>query len=148
MEKKSFLNCGTRAGQDIPEQSLRDVFNDLSKYIRNISTSLNAVLPKLPDNPDVTLNLSETFNSLTVLASSLSLHRHPSICILFTSPSRFISYNKPQNTPITSRSHTHPSHSQTSGLLTSSLSFRCSSPPLNPLSLQCVRTCGPLIFSF
>ncbi len=29
--------------------------------------------------------------------------------------------------PITSRTHTHPSHSQTSCLLTSSLSFRCSS---------------------
>jgi hypothetical protein len=35
----------TRAGQDIPEQSLRDVFNDVSKYIRNISISLNAVFP-------------------------------------------------------------------------------------------------------
>jgi hypothetical protein len=40
-------------------------------------------------------------------------------------------------TPIPSKlesSHTHPSHSQTSRLLTSSLSiFRCSSPPHNPL---------------
>jgi hypothetical protein len=35
------------------------------------------------------------------------------------------------DSPIASRSHTHPSHSQTSRLLTSSLSldFRCSSPP-------------------
>jgi hypothetical protein len=31
--------------QDIAEQSLRDVFNDVSKYIRNISISLNAVFP-------------------------------------------------------------------------------------------------------
>jgi hypothetical protein len=31
--------------QSIPEQSLRDVFNDVSKYIRNISISLNAVFP-------------------------------------------------------------------------------------------------------
>jgi hypothetical protein len=44
----------------IPEQSLRDIFNDVLKYIRNISISLNAVLPKLPDNPHVTLNLTST----------------------------------------------------------------------------------------
>ncbi len=31
----------TRVGQNIPEQSLRDVFNDVSKSIRNISISLN-----------------------------------------------------------------------------------------------------------
>jgi hypothetical protein len=36
--------------------------------------------------------------------------------------------------PITSRTHTHPSHSQTSRLLTSSLSqVRCSSSPTNPV---------------
>jgi hypothetical protein len=36
--------------------------------------------------------------------------------------------------PITSRSHTHPSHSQTSRLLTSSFFiFRCSSSPSNPV---------------
>jgi hypothetical protein len=38
--------------------------------------------------------------------------------------------------PITSKSNTHPSHSQTSRLLTSSLSlrfFRCSSSPSNPV---------------
>ncbi len=38
--------------------------------------------------------------------------------------------------PIASRSHTHPSHSETFRLLTSSLScliFRCSSPPQNPV---------------
>jgi hypothetical protein len=45
-------NFVTRTGQDIPEQSLRDVFNDVSKYIRNIFISFNAVLPKLPDNHD------------------------------------------------------------------------------------------------
>jgi hypothetical protein len=39
-------------GLDIAEQSLRDVFNDVSKYIGNISISLNAVFPSLPDNPD------------------------------------------------------------------------------------------------
>jgi len=32
-------------GLDIAEQSLRDVFNDVSKYIGNISISLNAVFP-------------------------------------------------------------------------------------------------------
>ena len=41
-------------GLDIAEQFLRDVFNDVSKYIGNISISLNAVLPKLPDNHDHT----------------------------------------------------------------------------------------------
>ena len=45
---------------DIPEQSLRDVFNDVSKYIRNISISLNVVFPYLPDNPDVPLNPNQT----------------------------------------------------------------------------------------
>ncbi len=40
-------------GMDIAEHSLRDVFNDVSKYIGNISISLNAVFPSLPDNPDV-----------------------------------------------------------------------------------------------
>jgi hypothetical protein len=34
------------------EQSLRDVFNDVSKYIRNISMSLTAVLPSFLDDPD------------------------------------------------------------------------------------------------
>jgi hypothetical protein len=32
-------------GLDITEHSLRDVFNDVSKYIGNISISLNAVFP-------------------------------------------------------------------------------------------------------
>jgi hypothetical protein len=32
-------------GLDIAEQSLRDVFNDVSKYIGNISISLHAVFP-------------------------------------------------------------------------------------------------------
>ena len=67
MEKKvstsSIGNYGTRTGQDIPEQSLRDVFNDVSKYIRNISISLNAVLPKLPDNPDRAHSLDEYYSS-------------------------------------------------------------------------------------
>ncbi len=49
-----FHNCHT-TGPDNPEQSLRDVFNDVSKYIRIVSVSLNAVLPKLPDNPDMSL---------------------------------------------------------------------------------------------
>jgi hypothetical protein len=35
--------------------------------------------------------------------------------------------------PITSKSHTHPSHLQTSRLLTSSPIFRCSSSPSNPV---------------
>ena len=35
--------------------------------------------------------------------------------------------------PIASKSHTRPSHSQTPRLLTSSLFFRCSSPPSNPV---------------
>jgi hypothetical protein len=51
-------------------------------------------------------------------------------------------------TPVVSRSHTHPSHSQTSRPLTSSLSlgvpvprvtqciFRCSSPPRNPVYVR------------
>ncbi len=34
------------------DYSLRDFCNDVSKYIRFISISLNAVLPKLPDNHD------------------------------------------------------------------------------------------------
>jgi hypothetical protein len=41
-------------------------------------------------------------------------------------------------TPIASKSHTDPSHSQTSSLLTSSLSLRCSSPPHNPVYARCV----------
>ncbi len=57
----------TRAGQeDIPEQSLRDVFNDVSKYIRNISISLNAVLPELPDNPDVSRSPCPTYSHKNV----------------------------------------------------------------------------------
>ena len=48
--KHTFRDSGR--GLDIAEQSLRNVFNDVSKYIRNISVSLNAVLPKLPDNHD------------------------------------------------------------------------------------------------
>ncbi len=47
-----FIHNKQQKRQDIPEQSLRDVLNDVSKYIRNISISLNAVLPKLPDNHD------------------------------------------------------------------------------------------------
>ena len=57
MREKKFLDCVTRVGQDIPEESLRDVFNDVSKYIRNISISPNAVLPRTTDNPDVPLSL-------------------------------------------------------------------------------------------
>jgi hypothetical protein len=36
-------------------------------------------------------------------------------------------------TPIASKSHTHPSHSQTSRLFTSSFIFRCSSSTTNPV---------------
>jgi hypothetical protein len=48
--------------------------------------------------------------------------------------------------PITSRTHTHPSHSQTSHLLTSSLSLGV---PV-PRATQCMRgvACRPLSFSF
>jgi hypothetical protein len=35
------------SGLDIAEQSLRDVFNDVSKYIGNISISLNAVFTQI-----------------------------------------------------------------------------------------------------
>jgi hypothetical protein len=43
--------------------------------------------------------------------------------------------------PITSKSHTHPSHSQTSCLLTSSLSiFRCSSSTTNPVYVRRVNS--------
>jgi hypothetical protein len=44
-------------GLDIAEQSLRDVCNDVSKYIRNISMSLYRVFPKLLDAPDRGINL-------------------------------------------------------------------------------------------
>jgi len=45
--------------------------------------------------------------------------------------------------PITSKSHTHPSDSQTSRLLTSSLSqFRCFSPPINPVYVRRVNSLG------
>jgi hypothetical protein len=46
--------------------------------------------------------------------------------------------------PIVSKSHTHPSHSQTSRLLTSSLSLGV---PV-PRPTQCLRACRFLIFSF
>jgi hypothetical protein len=45
---------------------------------------------------------------------------------------------------IVSKSHTHPSHSQTSRLLTSSLSLGV---PV-PRPTQCLRSCRFLIFSF
>ena len=45
--------------------------------------------------------------------------------------------------PIASRSHTHPSHSQTSRLLTSSLILRCSSPPP-----RVCEACRSLTFNF
>ena len=48
--------------------------------------------------------------------------------------------------PITSKSHTHPSHSQTSRLLTSSLSLGCSSSPNNPVYVSHVDS-SPLGFS-
>jgi hypothetical protein len=65
-----------------------------------------------------------------VSAISLSLYRHPFLYTLFSSRFTLIINN---NTSV-SRSHTHPSHSQTSRLLTSSSSgFECSSPPLNPV---------------
>jgi hypothetical protein len=43
--KKKLQVCDRDRGLDIAEQSLRDVFNDVSKYIRNISMSLNALSP-------------------------------------------------------------------------------------------------------
>jgi hypothetical protein len=95
----------------------------------------------------------------SVLAISLSLHRHPFVCILFNS--HFTCYNKSHSlaqlktkvgrtlvkdvdlrinlnidgSPITSRTHSHPSHSQTSRLLTSSLSLGV---PV-PRTSQCIR---------
>jgi hypothetical protein len=42
-------------------------------------------------------------------------------------------------TPITSKSHTHPSHSQTSRLLTSSLSLGVPVPPLSIYNKQHIR---------
>ena len=48
--------------------------------------------------------------------------------------------------PIISKSHTHPSHSQTSRLLTSSLSFRGSSSPNNSVYVRHVDS-SPLGFS-
>ncbi len=71
--KKKFLNCVTREWQDIPEQSLRDVFNDVSKYIRNISISLNAVLPKLPDNHDRAHSL-QVFVLVLILWTCIGYH--------------------------------------------------------------------------
>jgi hypothetical protein len=37
---------------NLPPSTLRDVFNDVSKYIRNISNSLNSLFPELLDAPD------------------------------------------------------------------------------------------------
>ncbi len=61
---------------------------------------------------------------------SLSLYRHPFLHTLFTSRFLLIINNNINNVlrliqmaPITSKSHTHPSHSQTSRLLTQSLSL-------------------------
>ena len=45
LEKKKTADCDRDRGLDIVEHSLRDVFNDVSKYIRNISISLNTVFP-------------------------------------------------------------------------------------------------------
>jgi hypothetical protein len=57
--------CDRGRGLDVPEHSLRDVFNDVSKYIGNISISLNTVLPKLPDNHDRTHSLGTWSSSST-----------------------------------------------------------------------------------
>ncbi len=46
LKKKKRFSLRDRAlGLDIAEQSLRDVFNDVSKYTRNISVSLNRLFP-------------------------------------------------------------------------------------------------------
>ncbi len=44
-EEKKTADCDRVRGLDIAEHSLRDVFNDVSKYIGNISISLNSVFP-------------------------------------------------------------------------------------------------------
>jgi hypothetical protein len=49
--------------------------------------------------------------------------------------------------PITSNTHTHPSHSQTSRLLTSSLSLGVPVPPHNPVYPRRVDS-SVLVFSF
>ena len=55
--KKQFPLRDRRRGIDSADQSTRDVFNDVSKYIGTISMSLNAVFPQLPDNRDMPLSL-------------------------------------------------------------------------------------------
>ncbi len=45
LKTKKFPLRDRVPGLDIAEHSLRDVFNDVSKYIGNISISLNAVFP-------------------------------------------------------------------------------------------------------
>jgi hypothetical protein len=107
-----------------------------------------------PDNPVYPRSLDPS-----VLVFSLSLYRHPTICILFGS--RFTSYKPKKSSrsynnsqvgqilgktgglrimlnidgePIPSRSHTHPSQTQNSHLLTSSLS---SGVPV-PHTTQCL----------
>ncbi len=64
-----------------------------------------------------------------------SPHSLRSVNILGKTSGLRINVNR-DGTPTSSRSHTHPSHSQTSLLLSSSLSlllFRSSGPPLNPV---------------
>ena len=72
-------------GLDIAEQSLRDFFNDVSKYIRNISISLNSVLPKLPDNRD-RVHSQEYLEASPCPAFSLTISKSlsPSSCCAHT----------------------------------------------------------------
>jgi len=42
---KKFQVCDRVRGLDLVEESLRDVFKDVSNYIRNISLSLNRASP-------------------------------------------------------------------------------------------------------
>ncbi len=52
------------------------------------------------------------------------------------------------DTPVPSRSHTHPSHSQNSRLLTSSLSLGVPVPLYTPAQPSVLETCRSLSFSF
>ncbi len=54
MGEQRYRGTKVSGNKGIGEQSLRDVSNDVPKYIRKISMSLNALLPQLPDNHDHT----------------------------------------------------------------------------------------------
>ncbi len=56
MTKKKYPIRDRRLGLDSADKSTRDVFNDVSKYICTMSISLNAVLRRTTDNPDMPLS--------------------------------------------------------------------------------------------